>query len=82
MPGTDPIQALCELVKGLRVTFDPERSIAKPCIGCGTLDDRRDLIHVGTFIAHDVGFFVPGDKLRRPMCEGCRISGGLDVEQY
>lgn len=70
-----------ELLKGVRVTFDPERSFTLPCIACGTTEAKRNLIDVGSFICEAGGGFQKGDRLTRPMCESCRIAGGLDVER-
>ena len=55
---------------GARVTFDPERSIAKPCIVCGTTDQPRGLFQIGTFTRR-LGGHIPGDPITRPMCASC-----------
>jgi hypothetical protein len=66
------VARLAALLKeaGARVTFDPERSIAKPCIICGTLERPRDLVAIGTF-ARPIGGHLPGDAITRPMCAIC-----------
>lgn len=68
----DAIGALSALLRasGARVTFDPERSIAKPCIVCGTTEQPRDLVQIGTF-TRPLGGHIPGDPITRPMCAAC-----------
>jgi hypothetical protein len=68
----DAVDELSRLLKECkaRVTFDPERSIAKPCIVCGTTEQPRDLVQIGTFTRR-MGGHIPGDKITRPMCTAC-----------
>lgn len=70
--SADHVAKLGELLReiGARVTFDPERSIAKPCIVCGTTEQPRDLVQIGTF-TRPLGGHAPGDKITRPMCATC-----------
>lgn len=69
---SDPIAELDQLLKeaGLRPTFDPERSIAKPCMICGAKDKPRDLVQIGTWTRR-IGGHEIGDAITRPMCASC-----------
>lgn len=77
----DRFNEFLELLKGVRVTFDPERSFTLPCIACGTTEAKRNLIDVGSFICETGGGFQKGDRLTRPMCEACREILGLGPER-
>jgi hypothetical protein len=68
----DPIRALDAALReaGARPTFDPERSIAKPCMICGTTERPRDLVVIGTW-SRPIGGHKLGDAISRPMCAGC-----------
>lgn len=49
----------------LRVTFDSERDITKPCWCCGRADVPRELVQIGHYLnPHH-------DPLVRPVCAGC-----------
>ncbi len=63
MTATDLLAALIEEA-GLRVTLDPERSIALPCVVCGTTDQPRTLLVIGYNLALK-------EPLRRPVCAEC-----------
>lgn len=68
-----PVERLCDIIEeaGLRVTFDAERSIAKPCYFCG--DDSsspRELVRVASW-AVDMGCWRRGDAVSRPICGSC-----------
>lgn len=52
----------------VRVTFDPKRSLALPCVFCGTKGVR--LV--------DLGRYANGDRFTRPVCETCEA----DVETW
>jgi hypothetical protein len=73
VPGVkDPVAELCALLKeiGARVTFDPERSVAKPCMICGKTDVPRTLVEIGTW-SRRIGGHAIGDPIARPMCAAC-----------
>ena len=61
------IQELDALIRaaGLRVTFDAERDISKPCIGCGATDKPRDLVTVACRVNKY------RDDVSRPLCAEC-----------
>lgn len=61
------IQELDALIRaaGLRVTFDAERDISKPCIGCGAADKPRDLVTVACRVNKY------RDDVSRPLCAEC-----------
>ena len=69
---TDPIAELTELLRlvGARPTFDAERSIAKPCMICGTTERPRNLVQIGTW-TRPIGGHLVGDAISRPMCAPC-----------
>lgn len=71
MSATDK---LIELLReaGARPTFDRERSIALPCVICGTTAQPRDLVTVGTYTRRMGGGIQPGDRIDRPMCMRCQ----------
>lgn len=60
------IKELDELIKdaGLKLTFDPDRSWAKPCFHCGTTEHERELV--------DLGNYLNKDKFTRPLCLTCK----------
>lgn len=55
----------------LRVTFDSERDITKPCWCCGRSDVPRDLAQIGHYLNPH------RDLMMRPLCAGCRGCGWL-----
>lgn len=69
----NPIATLCKLLEesGARVTLDPHRSTALPCVVCGTSDEPRDLVAIGTYTRRMGGGIEPGDAIMRPMCARC-----------
>ena|SRR5208337_1879652 len=69
-----PIERLAELVQDLPVTFDPERSTAKPCFCCGAEDTPRKLVKVGTWSRRVGNRGGPGSPIMRPVCERCQRS--------
>jgi hypothetical protein len=71
-PARDAVAELSRILKecGARVTFDPERSIAKPCMICGTTEQPRDLVKIGTWSRH-IGGHAIGDAITRPLCASC-----------
>lgn len=50
---------------GVRVTFDPERDITKPCFACGSTSQPRALVDVGNYLAE------PRAPMTRPICPDC-----------
>jgi hypothetical protein len=68
----DSIAELVELLReaGARVTLDAERSIAKPCVVCGSTKPR-ELIRIGRYERRMGGNLLPGDAIMRPMCADC-----------
>lgn len=68
------IHQLCDLIReaGVRVTFDPHRSMTDPCVGCGTLKAPRELVQIDTYTRPMGGGLRVGDPIVRPMCEPCR----------
>jgi len=69
----DPTTALGLALEhsGARVTFDPDRSIAKPCVRCGTTSTPRDLVTIATWTRSGIGGHQAGDALTRPLCAPC-----------
>lgn len=69
----DPISNLGEVLADIRarVTFDPQRSAARPCCICGTTTDPRNLVMVGTYTRRMGGGIMPGDRIERAMCRAC-----------
>jgi hypothetical protein len=70
----DPIKALDIGLRaaGARVTMDPDRSTARPCVICRTTSEPRDLVQIGTYTRRMGGNLQPGDRIDRPMCARCR----------
>lgn len=68
----DIVAELGELLEkvGARVTFDPERSISKPCHICATTAASRTLIEVGAYTI-SFGNTLKGDPIFRPVCTRC-----------
>jgi hypothetical protein len=68
----DAVEELGRILQevGARPTYDPERSTAKPCMVCGTTDEPRDLVRIGTW-TRCVGGHIPGDAITRPLCAEC-----------
>lgn len=66
------VGALCELLEeaDMRVTFDPERSISKPCFVCGCNNAPRELVRVASWCV-DLGCWERGDAVSRPVCGKC-----------
>ena len=69
----EPIKQLGDALKaaGARVTLDPHRSTAKPCVICGEAEKPRELVVVGTYTRRMGGNIQPGDKIERPLCKRC-----------
>jgi len=67
------IDDLAQLLKDANavVTFDSERSIAKPCFCCGEKDARRTLEKVGTWSRRVGNRGGAGDAILRPLCAAC-----------
>lgn len=68
MTATDK---LAELLKDAPVTLDFERDITKPCFNCGTTEQPRDLVVVGTWSRKVGNRGARGTAIRRPMCADC-----------
>lgn len=70
----DAFAKLGEILRevGARVTIDMDRSIAKPCMICGTKAKPRDLIVIGTW-TRPIGGHRIGDAISRPMCADCEL---------
>ncbi len=78
---SDHLASLLDLLEqcGARMTFDSERSTARPCHQCGRTDTPRDLVDVGTYITNTVGGLRHGDPITRPMCSACRVLLAIGV---
>ena len=69
----DAIPKLGELLESakLRVTFDANANITKPCFYCGTEDTPRALVVVGAWTRPMGHLGDVGSPIRRPMCLSC-----------
>ena len=76
MTFDDAIAELGDILRsiGATVTIDPEASIMRPCIGCGSLPPN-DLVVVGVQPGN-------GQPMRRPMCEACQADAIAAVERW
>jgi hypothetical protein len=79
--GRDSATELQRLVdlSGATVTFDSERSIAKPCFHCGTTERPRRLVVVGVWSRSVGNRGGPGTQILRPMCEPCDRATASDL---
>ena len=85
--ATDAIDYLCALLSecNVRVTLDPQRSISRPCVVCGTEERKRSLVRVATYCVGTRGGIRPGDPMVRPVCALCAAAlldltlAGLDA---
>lgn len=64
MSWLDKLRELLE-ASDLRVTFDSERDITKPCWCCGRADVPRELVQIGHYVNPH------RDSMMRPLCAGC-----------
>lgn len=53
------------------ITFDSERDFTKPCFNCGTIEQPRKLVVVGTWSRKVGNRGKSGSSIERPMCAAC-----------
>lgn len=75
MSWLDKLRELLE-ASDLRVTFDSERDITKPCWCCGRSDVPRDLAQIGHYLNPH------RDSMMRPLCAGCNAQIGAIGPTY